>query len=250
MSEQVPGMNGTTCVILAGGRGTRLNSVVSDRPKVLAQVNGRPFLTFLLDRIVLSGVKDVVLCTGYMADAVLGEIGLGYGPLRITHSPEPRPLGTAGALRNALRHVRSDVFVLMNGDSYADVDLPAFFRWFHGRERDLGLLLASVDDVSRYGRVTIADDGSVTSFREKGEDTGEGLINAGVYIMKREIAAGIIPDVPVSLERDVLPGLVGHAFYGYPWTGTFIDIGTPESYRLAEDVLPGSGSTKEQKGLL
>jgi len=250
MSEQVLEMNGTTCVILAGGRGTRLDSVVSDRPKVLAQVNGRPFLTFLLDRIVLSGVKDVVLCTGYMADVVLGEIGLGYGPLRITHSPEKRPLGTAGALRNALRHVRSDVFVLMNGDSYADVDLPAYFRWFHERKRDLGLLLASVDDVSRYGRVTIADDGSVTSFREKGEDTGEGLINAGVYIMKREIAAGIIPDLTVSLERDVLPGLIGHSFYGYRWAGRFIDIGTPESYRLAADVLPGRGSIKEQKGLL
>lgn len=245
MSEQAPDIGGTTCVILAGGRGTRLSSVVSDRPKVLAHVHGRPFLTFLLDHLAFSGVKDVVLCTGYMAGLVFEEIGPGYGPLRIIYSPEDNPLGTGGAVRNALRHVRSEVFILMNGDSYIDVDLPVYLRWFHEQERNLAVLLAPVDDVRRYGRVTVADDGSVVSFKEKGEDAGEGLINAGVYVMKKEIMAGAIPDVPCSLERDVLPELIGCAFYGYRCPGRFIDIGTPKSYRHAEDFFPRGGSINE-----
>jgi NDP-sugar pyrophosphorylase family protein len=248
--EVIPAMSGIACVILAGGRGTRLNSVVSDRPKVLAQIKGRPFLTFLFDRLVLYGIQNVVLCTGYMADRIRQEIGGTYKSLKIIHSPEDQPLGTAGAVHNALKHVRSGIFLLMNGDSFVDVDLIAYLRWFHEGERNAALLLTPVKDVGRYGRVTVADDGSIMSFEEKEKNAGEGLINAGVYIMKKAFAASVISGVPCSLEKDILPKLIGSGLYGYHCHGRFIDIGTPESYRMAEELFADDGSINEQKGLL
>src|SRR5437899_2628493 len=110
--------NSLSAAILVGGLGTRLRGIVADRPKVLAEVRGRPFLAYLLDQLVASGFQDVVLCTGYRSEQVKEVFGDGYGPLRIVYSEETVPLGTAGALRLALPLLQSETILVMNGDSF------------------------------------------------------------------------------------------------------------------------------------
>ena len=122
-------------MILAGGFGTRLRSVVSDRPKVLAEVGGRPFLEYLLDQLVAEDVKSVVLCTGYLGEQVQRRLGTHYRTLALQYSREPQPLGTGGALRLALPMLDTDPVLVMNGDSYCDTRLDAFANWHAGRRR-------------------------------------------------------------------------------------------------------------------
>ena len=220
-------------MILAGGLGTRLRAAVNDRPKVLALVAGRPFLTYLLDRLAHLGVEETILLVGYAADQIRGTIGSDHAGMRITYSEETAPLGTAGAVRLALPLLRHERFLLFNGDSFCDVDLPRF-TGVHGLSEGIGLVLTRVDDASRYGQVQFEPDGRISRFEEKGGQQSAGWISAGIYLLTRQRLASIPPDQPVSLERDLLPGWVkeGH-LWGFPG-GRFIDIGTPESYAEAE----------------
>ncbi|EFK08382.1 nucleotidyl transferase [delta proteobacterium NaphS2] len=219
-----------TCVILAGGLGTRLRSVVSDRPKVLAGVESRPFLTFLLEQLIAAKAKEVILCTGFMADAVHEALGHRYKSLRIVYSAEPEPLGTGGALRLALPLINSDPVLIMNGDSFVEVDLTDYMAWFSQRDRQASLLLVRAPDTGRYGKVIVDDNERIIVFEEKAPDCGSGWINAGVYILKRFLVESI-PDVsPYSLERQFFPGLAQKKMYGFCSCCKFIDIGTPDAY--------------------
>lgn len=221
-------------VILAGGLGSRLRSVLSDRPKVLAEVLGRPFLIFLFDQLVHAGACEVVLCTGYMADNVKEEIGNTYRSLRIKHSMEDVPLGTGGALRLALPLIKSDTVMVMNGDSYVNADLKTFLEWFLLKNIVAALLLAKTLDTSRFGRVVISSDGHIETFEEKGGIEGDGWINAGIYLLKKKVVETISPGKKFSLERELFPSLIDKKFYGYRYEGEFIDIGTPKSFLKAE----------------
>lgn len=223
-----------TAVILVGGFGKRLRTVVPDTPKVLAHVCGRPFLSFQLDKINSTGIRDVILCTGYMAEMVESAFGNTYKSLRLTFSREDLPLGTGGALRLAYPLIKSKYVLVMNGDSFVNSDLTSFMDWFFDTEADAGLLLAHVSDTSRYGKVTVAEDGEILAFEEKDESCGKGWINAGIYIMKRRMVSSIPIGTPFSLEREFFPNLVGKGLYGFLFNGDFIDIGTPESYSLAQ----------------
>jgi NDP-sugar pyrophosphorylase family protein len=224
-----------TSVILAGGLGTRLRSVVSDRPKVLAGVCNRPFLTFLLDQLVTAQAKEVILCTGFMADEVHKELGHKYKSLNIVYSSEPEPMGTGGALRLSLPLINSDPILIMNGDSHVNVDLTGYLKWFFERDRHASLLLVKVPDTGRYGKVIADDDGLIAAFEEKALDAGPGWINAGIYIMKKYLVASIPPGIPYSLERQLFPDLVQKKnIYGFCTNGKFIDIGTPDAYFQAQ----------------
>ncbi len=230
-------MAGVTAAILAGGMGTRLRSVVSDRPKVLAEVAGRPFLGFLLDQLAAAGVGRAVLCTGYLGENVCTEFGESYGNLHLQYSRESSPLGTGGGLRLALPLFESDFVLVMNGDSYCDVDLSAFWAWHYDRHGSASMVLAEVPDTARYGSVCTDDDGQILSFEEKGGREGPGWINAGIYLLARRLVMTIPVGRSVSLEREAFPGWVGRGLYGYRSDGRFLDIGTPESYATAEQVL-------------
>ncbi|GIW81940.1 MAG: hypothetical protein KatS3mg105_3747 [Gemmatales bacterium] len=222
--------------ILAGGRGMRLRSVVADRPKVLATVEGRPFLTFLLDQLIDAGFSQAILLTGYQADQVHFVIGEAYRSLRLIHSPEPEALGTGGAVVHALAHFTEEHVLLLNGDSYCHVDLDAFFAWHQSRGADLSLVLTHVDDTSRYGRVDIGADETILRFDEKRRDAGPGWINAGIYLIRRRLLERL-PQTRLSLEKDLLPGWLagGKVVAGFRCGGCFLDIGTPESYAAASD---------------
>ena len=228
------GLSQVTAAILVGGLGTRLRAVVSDCPKILAEVRGKPFLSYLLDQLNRHGVQKAVLCAGYQGDRVKAACGDAYGSLRLFYSQESEPLGTAGALRLALPQLDSDPVLVMNGDSYCDADLDDFFAWHAGCGAEASLILTEVEDTGRYGRVSVAEDGSVMRFEEKKAGAGPGWINAGVYLLGCPILASVPEGGSVSLERDIFPAWIGRGLVACRKRVRFLDIGTPESYGMAE----------------
>jgi NDP-sugar pyrophosphorylase family protein len=224
-----------TAVILAGGLGTRLRSVVADRPKVLAEIGGKPFLTYLFDQLIAAGCRSVVLCTGYLGEQIQQTFGDQFDGLDLRYSQETQPLGTAGAVRLALPILlRSDPVLVMNGDSYCDADLRAYWNWYRDCRPAASLLLTQVSNSGRYGSVVIDNGGGIVQFREKSKNESPGSINAGMYFLRREVLAAIPAKTIVSLEYDVFPKLVGQGLYGFATQGRFLDIGTPEDFALAE----------------
>ena len=232
--------NQITAFVLCGGLGTRLRPVLSDRPKSMALVGGVPFLQRLLENIRAQGLAQVVLGTGYMADQIEEFFGAGEDlALRISYSREEEPLGTGGALKLA-EPLLSDPMVVLNGDSYVEWNLVAARELFDKHEASLVMVLQAVPDVSRYGSVSVARDGRVTEFVEKGTRAGSGLINAGVYLLRKEIVSALPAGKAISLERDVFPGLLSGKVYGLISEGIFIDIGIPADLERAQTLLATS----------
>jgi NDP-sugar pyrophosphorylase family protein len=223
-----------TAVILAGGLGTRLRPVIGDRPKVLAEVGGRPFIAYLLDQLAAVRVRKVVLCTGFMSQQVKGALGENFGSMSLCYSEEPIALGTAGALRLALPLLKSDVVLVMNGDSFCETNLKAFYLVHRLREAKATILVREVPDTSRFGWIEIENDGRISGFIEKHKTNGPGWINAGIYLIHRPLLETISPDRMVSLEKDIFPSWIGKGLYGFRCQGQFLDIGTPESYLAAQ----------------
>lgn len=229
-------LDGTEVVVLAGGLGTRLRAAVADRPKVLAPVGGRPFLDRLLDWLETQGARRVILALGHMADQVTAHLAAHpRAGMAVVPSVEPAPLGTGGALRHALPLLRGSPVAVVNGDSFVAADL-ATLRDLHGRRRARATLtLTRVADAGRYGSVETDADGAITAFREKVADAGPGVVNAGVYLIERDVIAEIPAGRPVSLEREVFAAMCGRGLYGSVQDAPFIDIGTPESWAAAAD---------------
>lgn len=220
----------TDAVILAGGLGTRLRSVVKDKPKALAQVRGKPFLTYQLDQLVDLKVKRVVLCIGYLGDLVKKTYGKKYKTLDIIYSQEKTLLGTAGALKLALPKIISQQVLVLNGDSYFKTDLKKFFNWHFKKNSKASILLTKLPDTSRFGKVKVSRNGKILSFEEKGK-VGQGYINAGVYLIQKSLINQIPKGKVVSLEKEIFPKWIDKDFFGYAGKGKFIDIGTPQSYQ-------------------
>ena len=222
-----------TAAILAGGLGTRLRSVVSDRPKVMAEVSGRPFMAYLLDQLADAGVKHVVLCVGYKGELVREALGSSYREMHLLYSQEVSPLGTGGALRLALPLLKMDTTLVMNGDSYCAANLPAFATWHAARQSPASLLLIQTDDTRRFGRVDDDEQGRILSFQEKADTSGPGWINAGLYLLQRPFLETLPSDRAVSIEREIFPAWIGRGLHGYRSEGRLWDIGLPESYAQA-----------------
>lgn len=241
MKKSVQDIANITAVILAGGFGTRLRSVVSDKPKVLAEVLGKPFLAYLIKQISSAGIRKVVFCTCYMAEKIQNFFGDTYGSLHIMYSREDEPLGTGGALKLALPYLSSDIILVMNGDSYTEIDLSSYVNWFFQKNCEASLLLTKVLDTTRYGSVTINNNENITAFEEKGTSSGAGWVNAGVYLMRKSLVASMPSGQPYSLEYELFPSLDEKQLCGFCCEGRFIDIGTPESYVVREDFFAMKG---------
>ncbi len=223
--------------VLCGGLGTRLRPVLSDRPKSMALVAGVPFLQLLLQRLRSQGVEEVVLGTGYMAEQIEEFFGDGGAlGLRIGYSREEAPLGTGGALKLA-EPLLSDPVIVLNGDSYVEWSVAATRELFAKKAATIVMVLQAVPKVDRYGSVTIDGEGRVLEFVEKGSRTGSGLINAGVYLLQKQIVAALPSGEAVSLERDVFPKLLDGHVYGLVSEGLFIDIGIPADLQRAQTLL-------------
>ncbi|MDD7985737.1 nucleotidyltransferase family protein [Lentisphaera marina] len=217
-------------LILAGGLGTRLRSVVSDRPKVMADVDGKPFLEHLLTYLYGFGFRHFVISTGYMAD-LIKDLGVSLKGISIEYCHEGKPMGTGGAIRLALPYFKSETVLVMNGDSFCSLDYNKFLESYHLRGRVDSLVITEVEDVSRYGFVELSTCDRVKSFEEKGQGSGVGFINAGIYLLNKTTIESLPQEVNISLEKEVFPNMSNlHAF---KTSGPFIDIGTPESYDRA-----------------
>ena len=229
--------------VLCGGAGMRLRSVLADRPKSMALITGRPFLELLLEKLRDQGISDVILGTGYMAEKIESYFGSGEGlAMRVHFSRESEPLGTGGALKLAETLI-SDPVLVINGDSYAEWNLVAMLDLFKAKDAAMVIALQAVADVTRYGSVRLNGEGRVTEFVEKSVGAGLGLINAGVYLLRKQIVRDLPAATAISLERDVFPRLLDRGIYGLVCTGLFIDIGIPDDLKRAQALLgspPGS----------
>lgn len=225
-------------LILAGGAGTRLRSLLGDHlNKPMAPIAGRPFLEYILIHLQRQHVDDIILCVGYKADLIESYFGTGerWG-VHLAYSREREFLGTGGAVKLAETLVSEDDFLVLNGDSFFDVDLDELAR-FH---REVGatavLALASVDNAQRYGTARLDGAQRIVRFAEKDNEARPGLINGGIYVLTREVFGMIPRGGACSLEREVFPALIGPNLYGRPFPGFFIDIGVPADYlRLQTD---------------
>ena len=229
-------------IILAGGLGTRLRGVVADVPKVLAAVRGRPFLDLILETLSRCPFMGrVVIATGYMAEQIHHRYGSGHPhPFDITFSEEKKLLGTGGAIKKALKHTMTDTVLALNGDSYVDVNLVDLYASHNARRAAMTMVLKTVEDAGRFGTVKVDASMRITEFEEKKGTAAGAIINAGVYVFRRDLFDEVPDEVPLSLERDLLPGFLHRGVYGYVSSGNFIDIGTPKSYRMADTYLGGA----------
>ncbi|HXQ40412.1 MAG TPA: nucleotidyltransferase family protein [Candidatus Udaeobacter sp.] len=231
---------GTDVIVLAGGLGSRIRPVLGDRPKILAPVAGRPFLDHLLRFLARHRARKVVLSLGHLAESVTAYIA-GLSPaLPVETVIEDRPLGTAGAIGFARRAVASDPVLVLNGDTWLEIDFAAMLA-AHRREPGTLATIACVrvPDAGRYGRVELADDGAIRRFSEKESGPGKSLlINAGIYLLSAGLMDDLARGPARSLEREVFPRLAPGTLCGFVADGRgFIDIGTPESYARAETVM-------------
>ncbi len=222
-------------IILAGGKGTRLHGVVDDLPKVMAPVNGRPFLEYVLDHLHDHIIEHVVLSVGYKKEAIMGHFGNRYRDILIDYAIEEEPLGTGGGIRKAFELIRGSRAFVLNGDTLFRLDLVRHFDFHTIRRTDFSVTLREVEDVSRYGAVEIDEDKKIVAFREKGEKRGKGYINGGVYLIHRRFfEKNPFPD-KFSIEKDCLEALVDSGqFHGLVCRQYFIDIGIPEDYEKAQ----------------
>lgn len=226
-----------TVLILAGGLGTRLHSVLPDIPKVLAPIAGRPFLSYLMDQLISTGFRHVILCTGYKGEQIRETFGNEYKGLNIQYSQEPEPLGTGGALRFALPLIHTESVLIINGDSYVNSKLQDFLIWYFKFKPLAALFLTYLSDTRRYGQVEVDAKDRVVKFEEKGARPDAGWINAGVYLFNRQLIESIPVGKPISLESDVFQSVIQRGIYGFRCEGAFIDIGTPESYADADNFI-------------
>lgn len=229
-------------VILAGGLGTRLRSVVSDVPKCMAPVGGRPFLEWMLAWIEPFRPGKIVLSLGYLSEVVTGwvQTAMKDYPIPIEWVIEDTPLGTGGGIKLALSKVTAPQCVILNGDTFFDVDLNALCRQREQSAAALAVALKPMERFERYGSVTLGADGRISSFNEK-RYCERGLINGGVYAI--DCRAGLLDGKPqkFSFEKDVLePGSASGSLAGFISRGSFIDIGIPEDYALAQTFLPAN----------
>jgi NDP-sugar pyrophosphorylase family protein len=226
-------------IMLVGGLGTRLRSVIPSTPKVLASIGEKSFLELLVRQLRLQGIRKLVMCTGYLAEQIESQFGDGRKwDVSIQYSKEEMPLGTAGAVKLAQRYLQdSSEFLVLNGDSFLEIDfqgLVAFHRRHEGAMASMAVL--RVGNASRYGTVDMDGTGRITGFAEKTGRESPGLVNGGIYVFDRAVLQHI-PEGPASMERDVFPRLLAQGIYGQEQRGMFIDIGTPADYARAQELL-------------
>lgn len=239
-------------VILCGGAGLRLRSVIGDGPKSMASIADRPFLELLLKQLRRHGVNRVVLAVGYQEDLIRAHFGEQAFGLNVVYSSESTPLGTAGALRNALDLIHSNNPLVMNGDSYTDTDLGQVVANHHRTGAEVSLVVFPVDGRRDSGLVLLDEKGNLKAFEEKPLLPGLKYANAGIYVIGRKLIADIPPAVQMSIEREVFPRWLseGKRVAAVVSSVDCVDIGTPERYQSAQNSLADveGGQCEEQHG--
>jgi D-glycero-alpha-D-manno-heptose 1-phosphate guanylyltransferase len=232
-------------VILAGGQGSRLCTRVRDVPKPMADIAGKPFLWWLMTRLAQQGAGRVILAVGYKSETIQDYFGEVFDGIEILYSTEREPLGTGGAMKLALQRAREPHVIVLNGDTYVDTDLQELMNRLRTRAADIAIAVAHVDDVARYGAISIDEEsGTLTRFDEKQASAG-GYINAGIYCLRRDIFATYSSPTTFSFERDFLPKYLSLLRpIAVKGVKAFIDIGLPDDYALAQDLIPALAAAR------
>jgi len=223
-------------VLLAGGLGTRLRSVIGSRPKVLVEVGGRVFLFRLLDALASRGIQRVILALGHGADQTLAALRNWHSSLEVETRIEATPLGTGGAMRHAAEVVRGESFFGLNGDSVAPFDFPGLEAALR-RTNVAAIQVARVSDAARFGTVEFDHENILVGFREKTGNHAPGWISAGVYALDRRAFLSGSPEGAFSIEQDYFMKAPPGTIAVIPVEGDFIDIGTEESLACSAGVL-------------
>jgi D-glycero-alpha-D-manno-heptose 1-phosphate guanylyltransferase len=226
-------------IVLAGGQGKRLRAIVRDLPKPMADIAGRPFLWWLMNRLKQQGVGRVILSVGYKSEAIQDYFGTAFDGMEISYVVEKEPLGTGGAMKYALEKARVPQVIVLNGDTYADVSLQGLLGRFDSANTDLAVAVIYLNDSARYGSLVIEEKtNTITGFREK-QGPAAGYINAGVYCLRRDIFANYPASAKFSFEHDFLSKQLGVIRpLAVKGVRAFIDIGVPEDYALAQTLIP------------
>jgi len=228
-------------IILCGGRGTRLTPVIGEQPKVLAKIGETAFLDILIDGVLQQGFKRIILCIGYLGRKIREHFDHNRDKnYEIVFSEEERPLGTGGASKKAQSLIRSNPFVVMNGDSICKVDLKSFVHFHIEKQSLLSIVLAHSEAARDYGSISLGKSQRITSFNEKVPGGSASLVSAGIYLMQKDVFSYMPGQDHFSLEYDFFPRIVHNRCYGFLTDGEFIDIGTPERYEKAIGLLSGS----------
>ena len=226
-------------VVLCGGLGTRLQSVIHDRPKPMVQINGRPFLDLVVDRVVSQGFRRVIFCTGHHGEWIAQHF-MGRNDIEAVISHEQQARGTAGALRACRQQVRTSTIVVLNGDSICLVDLPHLLMEHDRRRAAVTVAVVQTDGRRDGGGIAIDTCGRITSFQEKTEGP---YLSAGIYALDTAFLEHIPDGIPVSLEIDIFPAHVGRGMFAHVTDAPLHDIGTParlEAFRkyMAPSIAP------------
>ena len=226
-----------TALILAGGFGTRLRSEVSDLPKPMAPIAGRPFLEYQMDFCINQGVTKFYLSVGYLKDKIINYFGSSYKTAEIVYLIEDRPLGTGGAILNSLDSI-DQTFFLLNGDTFFDINLLDFFNFHQARKSLFSMALFKTSNTKRYMGIKLDKNNKILSCHEESKNQ-DILANGGIYIVNKDIFDNFkINENKISLEDDILPKIVRKEsrVYGLSFTKFFIDIGLPEDYKKAKTL--------------
>ncbi len=226
-------------VILCGGLGKRLRSIAKDIPKPMVKIGRRPLLDTIIHYMADFGCRRFILCLGYKANLIKSYYtdNDSMRGLNIVFSYEKTPLGTGGAVKNAKRLIRSNPFIVLNGDSFRKFNLAHFLKFHQQKKSLVTILLKKVTNGREYGEVKVDKSSRILSFNEKNSAVKNCLINAGVYIFDKKVFRLMPATSEFSLEFDFFPRMAQKKIFGYPYRGYFIDIGTPERYQEAKKHL-------------
>lgn len=221
-------------VVLAGGLGTRLRNVVKNLPKPMAPINDKPFLEYIFRYLKAQNMEKVVLAVGYKQDVIKNYFGKKYCGLSITYSEEKDLLGTGGAIKQAVRLIENSDVLILNGDTFFDVNVKSFYAFHTKKSSKLTIALKYMEHAGRYGFIEIDSNNRIKRFLEK-RQAQSGLINGGVYLLDKDFLLSLkLPD-KFSFEKDLLERYYkDFEFYGLEFDTYFIDIGIPEDYQRVQ----------------
>lgn len=221
-------------VILCGGLGTRLSPILKDRPKGMVEIGGRPFLDILIKFISSFGFKRFILCTGHKSEYIKNHYLNKKDLLEYVFSIEPKPLGTAGAIKNAAPLIQSNPFMGFNGDSFCSINLKNFLDFHISKKLIASIALTSKQEKNDYGSVQLNPKNEILNFCEKKSSELFNHTNAGIYAFNKEIFQYIPSPKKSSLEQDIFPSLIKKGVSGFQTNQPLFDIGTPERLNFAK----------------
>ncbi len=230
-------MNTKEAIVLAGGLGTRLQAMLPDIAKCMAPVNGKPFLTYVLDYLIIQDISKVILSVGFRKEHIINCFGDKYSSLSIDYTIENEPLGTGGAIKLAMNQVNGRNAFVINGDTYFVPDLKQMQETHEKCSADITIAVKQISETGRYGTVIIDKNGAITDFREKDPNIGFGLINGGIYLINNKVLDNFTED-KFSLENDVFKkSCKSLKMQAFQTDSFFLDMGIPDDYAKAQNMI-------------